>query len=104
MKSGSAVLEQPSIRNKAEPIGGSQILKQVARGNGDPKIEVEFKLNAPGAQSVALAGSFNNWDAKKTTLRKQGDCWTTNIKLPRGRYEYRFVVDGQWVSDPSASD
>jgi len=25
-----------------------------------------------------------------------------HIKLPRGCYEYRFVVDGNWVSDPSA--
>jgi hypothetical protein len=26
------------------------------------------------------------------------------VWLPAGRYEYRFVVDGQWMSDPSARE
>jgi hypothetical protein len=24
--------------------------------------------------------------------------------LPSGRYEYRFVVDGQWTDDPAAGE
>ena len=51
-----------------------------------------------------MAGSFNNWSTKKTPLRKEGESWTTMLKLPRGRYEYRFVVDGNWVSDPNAKE
>ena len=30
----------------------------------------------------------------------QGDL-TAIIELPLGRYEYKFVVDGQWVHDPN---
>ena len=30
--------------------------------------------------------------------------WKATVWLPAGRYEYRFVVDGQWISDPSARE
>jgi len=29
---------------------------------------------------------------------------TAKVWLPAGRYEYRFVVDGQWISDPRAKE
>ena len=66
---------------------------------------VDFVLAMPHAQSAAVAGTFNNWDPKRTPLRKEpsGD-WKTTLWLPPGRYEYRFVVDGQWLSDPKAKE
>lgn len=30
--------------------------------------------------------------------------WAKELALPPGRYEYRFVVDGQWVDDPAAKE
>jgi len=64
---------------------------------------VDLALHAPKAQSVVVAATFNGWDTKRTPLRKgkNGD-WKTTVWLPPGRYEYRFVVDGQWMSDPAA--
>jgi 1,4-alpha-glucan branching enzyme len=90
----------------------SQIVKTVNENgeegkharNEDLKVQVEFKLSVGEASSVAVAGSFNNWNAKKTPLGKTGDLWQAKMELPRGRYEYRFVVDGKWVSDPSAKE
>ncbi len=32
------------------------------------------------------------------------DGWKATVALPPGRYEYRFVVDGQWISDPNAKE
>jgi 1,4-alpha-glucan branching enzyme len=66
---------------------------------------VEFVLKMPQAQSACIAGSFNNWDAKKTPMRKEGSAgWKASVPLPAGRHEYRFVVDGQWISDPNARE
>jgi len=31
-----------------------------------------------------------------TVLQPTGDRMTKKLALPPGRYEYRFVVDGQW--------
>ena len=65
---------------------------------------VEFALNAPQANSVVVAGSFNNWDPKKTAMQRDGEKWKTKIPLAPGRYEYRFVVDGQWITDPNCKE
>jgi 1,4-alpha-glucan branching enzyme len=70
----------------------------------DAKVRVRFKITANGAQAVAVAGTFNDWEAEKTPLKKNGDSWGTEVVLPRGKYEYRFVVDGTWMSDPNAKE
>ena len=72
----------------------------------DPRsTEVEFILERPGARSVSLAGSFNNWDPTENQMsRDLEDVWKARIFLQPGRYEYRFVVDGQWLSDPNAAE
>jgi 1,4-alpha-glucan branching enzyme len=65
---------------------------------------VEFISKQLQAQSVAIAGTFNKWDPQRTSLRKERDAWKITLWLPPGRYEYRFVVDGQWLSDPAAKE
>ena len=30
--------------------------------------------------------------------------WAKELWLPAGRYEYLFVVDGRWITDPKARD
>lgn len=55
------------------------------------------------AKSVAVVGSFNDWDATKGLLTQSSDSvWSGNIMLAPGRYEYQLVVDGKWIADPSA--
>ena len=64
---------------------------------------IEFKLDASQARSVSLAGSFNNWSPTKTPMKKGGTgTWNVGVLLPAGSHEYRFVVDGNWISDPNA--
>jgi 1,4-alpha-glucan branching enzyme len=66
---------------------------------------VEFILNLPQAQSVVVAGVFNDWDLSRTPLSPgPAGTWKATVWLPAGRYEYRFVVDGQWISDPRAKE
>lgn len=66
--------------------------------------QAEFVLEMPQAAVVAVAGTFNDWDPRRTPLRKRADGkWTTTVRLAPGRYEYRFVVDGKWISDPKAA-
>ncbi len=62
----------------------------------------EFVLHAPGASEIFLAGDFNNWDPKQYSMRKfkNGNC-TKRLRLKPGRYEYQFVVDGSWWTDPA---
>ncbi len=65
-------------------------------------VSAELKFHAPQARRVNLAGTFNDWDTKKTSVKKAGDgTWVAKLSLKPGRYEYKFVVDGNWVNDPS---
>jgi hypothetical protein len=67
--------------------------------------EFQFVLVAPKAATVTLVGDFNDWDAKRTPMRRaRGSAvWTTVVPLPPGRYRYAFLVNSsQWVADPAA--
>ncbi|HUV62779.1 MAG TPA: AAA family ATPase [Sedimentisphaerales bacterium] len=63
---------------------------------------VVFVTLYPRAESVQIAGDFNNWKPEEAPMQKIGDSgiWQTEMKLPAGRYRYRLVVDGQWQQDP----
>jgi 1,4-alpha-glucan branching enzyme len=66
---------------------------------------VRFQFYAPKAASVAIAGSFNQWDPGKNALAgpDRRGVWTVTLALPEGRYEYLFVLDNKkWQTDPGA--
>jgi 1,4-alpha-glucan branching enzyme len=62
---------------------------------------VMLAMEAPDAKEVVLAGDFNKWNAKSHPMKKdKGGVWKRSAMLPPGRYEYKFLVDGQWRNDP----
>ena len=64
-----------------------------------------LKFIAPEALSVLLAGDFNSWDPNVHPLeRTSNEIWEVNLNLSPGRYEYRFLVDGQWQNDPNCTN
>jgi 1,4-alpha-glucan branching enzyme len=77
--------------------------KNEAKGTGRAK-KVQFDFSASEAKAVHLAGDFNNWDSQATPLKmdKKG-IWKTTFNLQPGRYEYRFLVDGNWENSTSCS-
>ena len=77
-----------------------------SRSEGDLKpVPVRFEFRDPTALSVAVAGTFNDWDPKKHVLHKNGDgVWAREAKLHPGQHEYCMVVDGHWMPDPVARE
>jgi CubicO group peptidase (beta-lactamase class C family) len=60
-----------------------------------------FRLKGfENAQIVALAGSFNNWSQSQTLFAREGNEWVSRVDLAPGKYTYKFIVDGQWMTDP----
>ena len=61
---------------------------------------VIFRSRNPDAAEVQLAGDFNDWMPHTTPMRQManGD-FEARLKLPKGRYRYRLVVDGRWAHD-----
>lgn len=65
------------------------------------KRRVTFFIEAQQANNVSLMGDFNDWNEKKHPMKKEtGKVWKKTIFLNPGRYEYMFLVDGQWQKDP----
>ena len=65
----------------------------------------QFVGHFPGARSVEVVGSFNDWRRGALPLSDQDHdgIWHGAVVLPAGQHEYMFVVDGErWVADPLA--
>jgi len=65
----------------------------------------QFVARFPGAHSVAVVGSFNDWQPESTRLEDpdHDGVWGASVVLPAGAHEYMFVVDGErWIADPLA--
>ncbi len=65
----------------------------------------QFVGHFPGARSVEVVGSFNDWSRGSLHLRDEhhDGIWHGAAVLPAGPHEYMFVVDGErWVPDPLA--
>jgi hypothetical protein len=69
-------------------------------------IPVRLELSMPHARSVAVVGSFNSWQAEGYEMVKDEakERWILLLKLPAGRYEYAFLLDGEkLLADPQTS-
>lgn len=70
---------------------------------------VTFRLHAPEAQNVSIAGTFNEWNVnshpmKRSRQEKNGyNYWQIPMRLPPGTYQYLFFVDGAWWNDPASN-
>jgi 1,4-alpha-glucan branching enzyme len=68
-------------------------------------VNVSFAFVKPGAARVSLCGEFNGWSPEATPMKsKEGGRWEMTLALRPGRYQYKFVADGQWIHDPSARE
>jgi chromosome partitioning protein len=71
----------------------------------EPSREIVVRFRDPRASDVRIAGDFNGWVPDKgvrSLIEAEGDTriWTKILRLPPGRYQYRYVVDGEWREDP----
>lgn len=66
-----------------------------------PEGNARFVLDSfPDANRVILSGTFNGWSERQLLMRRTESGWGLTLELPPGRYEYKFIVDGQWMHDP----
>lgn len=54
----------------------------------------------PNVRNVFIAGNFNNWRDNELRMQRTATGWEIPLTLATGNYEYKFVVDGQWITDP----
>ena len=70
----------------------------------DIKEYTAFKLRGyTNAKKVILAGSFNNWNESDLVMQKTDYGWKYVVPLSGGKHHYKFIVDGEWITDPNNS-
>jgi len=68
------------------------------------KKRIKFTYEAPEARSVLVTGSFSGWKEASPLKKDKEGLWSATMTLSPGRYEYRFLVDGEWRNDPKSSE
>lgn len=53
------------------------------------------------ADEVVLSGTFNLWNERAFKMKRTGSGWALSLNIRPGVYEYKFIVDGDWMHDPS---
>ncbi|MBD0832979.1 isoamylase early set domain-containing protein [Aestuariibaculum sediminum] len=69
-----------------------------------PVCKVTFSILAEDAKKVSLVGTFNEWNTKATPLKKlKNGTFKGVVDLDKdSSYEYKFVVDGDYINDDAA--
>ena len=90
---------------KTEPVKAEPVKIIAAKPQAPKPGRVSFELVKPEAKNVFVAGSFNDWKPEMAPLAPMGNGrWVGDLTVKPGRYEYLFVVDGQWMPDPNAKE
>ena len=73
--------------------------------SGPQKVEkgVLFTLKAPHNATVLIVGDFNGWSTEQGEMKftKEEEAWQCFVPLPPGQYHYKFIVNNEWIADPS---
>ena len=69
-----------------------------------PVCKVTFSVPAQEASNVAVVGTFNDWNTEATELKKlkNGTFKGTVDLASEASYEFRYVVDGNYINDEQA--
>jgi len=63
---------------------------------------ITFRLRTvSNVKKVFLVGDFNGWDTQADPMNKRGGQFSKSLKLPPGKYQYKYIVDGEWHTDPA---
>jgi len=101
-------LQEEIDKGKSEKVKTSPLrlfskrMQKVVKEETQALLSTRFTIDATGAKSVYVTGSFNDWSLDDTCRLEETDGeWRVEIPLKPGFYKYQFIVDGVWKEDPS---
>ncbi len=71
-----------------------------------PAKRVAFQVAAQPRSEVYLAGTFNQWDPSRHQMKDTRNTgkYSLTLMLPKGEYEYKFIINGNWIVDPECQN
>lgn len=92
VSAAAGVRSTAAVASPAAPAAGAAL-----------RVFVRFRLDAPGARTVALAGDFTDWKPAVALHQVAAGIWSVELPVATGIHSYAFVIDGhRWVTDPAA--
>ena len=98
-------IEEPKSIKKTTPTP-VQTGKPPASSNGKgaatrigEQRKTTFKYSNQEAKEVKIVGDFTNWETIPMHKDSYGE-WQVMVELMPDKYTYKFVVDGEWITDP----
>jgi starch synthase len=71
--------------------------------DGEMRFPISFSFSEDGKKlsSVQVCGSFDKWQVRHPlTYDPVKNVWNITLKVKKGKYFYKYIVDGQWVVNP----
>lgn len=100
---GEAFFQRP-VTISAGPMSRDSS-KSPSRVAADAQGNVRFKLNGfDNAHRVVLSGTFNNWNEHGLVCNRENNSWVYDLQLKPSRYEYKYIVDDNWLHDPNNAE
>lgn len=81
----------PTSEPVAEPMLGTSILVD--------GYQVTFYYFSDTAEQVAVSGTWNNW-AEDCYMTRDGNEFSYTCSMDQAVYQYKYIVDGEWILDP----
>ncbi|KAA0548562.1 amylopullulanase [Bacillus sp. BGMRC 2118] len=78
----------------------AEVQSPVINGN-----EVTFNYEGTGSEAnILLVGTFNGWATTGESViqltKGDNNIWSVTNQLEDGQHQYKFIVDGNWMTDP----
>jgi 1,4-alpha-glucan branching enzyme len=61
---------------------------------------VNLEYRDASGMNVAVAGSFSDWQPRQMKDKNNDGVYRCRLLLEPGEYQYKFLVEEQWRSDP----
>jgi hypothetical protein len=92
------------VMRRTRPAASAVATSPSQSGTPTALLPVHFSVVAPAAASVSIVGDFNRWSPTALPMKRSADgrTWEIDVKLPQGRYNYTYLIDGRIARDPSA--
>lgn len=86
------------VSEKAETASAATEKTEAEQAVPLKKKTVKIKYRNAKAKEVKIAGDFSKWRMEPMEKKTDGS-WNYSVKLPQGKYSYKFVVDGMFTKD-----
>jgi cyclomaltodextrinase / maltogenic alpha-amylase / neopullulanase len=64
------------------------------------EIKLVYTPPTSGEHKVFVAGNFSDW--QQLEMKEESGNYAITLQLTAGKYPYKFIVDGRWITDPNA--